>query len=272
MSTTTHAPAPGSSPARRRPAAGPGTARLTWLHLKYQFLETVRVPIAVLGNLLFPALAMFFFVVPQESVAGDPLAATVAVASLGLFAVCSASLFTYGLGVAEDRQLPFDPFLRSLPAGPAPRMVARIGNGAIFALFGLVPLVVIGWLFTEAGVTAPRLLAGVGTILLVSVPFVLLGMAVGYALPAKAALPVVQVVLFPLAFAGGLFMPPQFFPGWLDGISMATPTRAGRDLLVQALTGQPAYGGAWAVLAGWVVVLGVLAVTAYRRDEGRRFR
>ncbi|MDF2848859.1 MAG: transporter permease, partial [Oerskovia sp.] len=64
----------------------PSAATLTWIHLKYQFLETVRVPIAVLGNLLFPALAMFFFVVPQKEVAGDPVAATTAVASLGLFA------------------------------------------------------------------------------------------------------------------------------------------------------------------------------------------
>jgi len=104
------------------------------------------------------------------------------------------------------------------------------------------------------------------------VPFVLLGMAVGYSLSAKAALPVVQVILFPLAFAGGLFLPPVTFPGWLDALSQATPTRAGRDLLVQALTGEPAYALAWPVLIGWTVVVAVLAVGAYRRDEGRRFR
>jgi ABC-2 type transport system permease protein len=97
-------------------------------------------------------------------------------------------------------------------------------------------------------------------------------MAIGYSLSAKAALPVVQVILFPLAFAGGLFLPPFLFPPWLDAISMATPTRAGRDLLVQALTGEPAYGGAWFVLLGWTVVFAALAVGAYRRDEGRRFR
>ncbi|WP_069385917.1 ABC transporter permease [Cellulosimicrobium cellulans] len=267
MSTTTSTttvPATGTG--------GPGAVRLTWLHLKYQFLETVRVPIAVLGNLLFPALAMFFFVVPQPAVAQDPVAATTSVAALGLFAVCSASLFTYGLGVAEDRQLPFDPFLRSLPAGPAPRMIARVLNGGIFALFGLVPLVLIGWLFTDASVTVTELVAGVGTILLVSVPFVLLGMAIGYSLSAKAALPVVQVILFPLAFAGGLFLPPMLFPDWLDGISQATPTRAGRDLLVQALTGEPANPWAWPVLIGWTALFAALAVVAYRRDEGRRFR
>ncbi|AEG45559.1 ABC transporter permease [Isoptericola variabilis] len=253
-------------------AATVSPVRLTWLHLRYQFLETVRIPIAVLGNLLFPALSMFFFVVPQEQVARNPVVATMAVAGLGLFAVMSASLFTYGLGVAEDRQLPFDPFVRSLPAGPGPRMVARIGNGAIFSLFGLVPLVLIGWLFTDARVTAVQLVAGVGTILVASVPFVLLGMAVGYSLSAKAALPVVQVVLFPLAFGGGLFLPPTMFPAWLDAVSLATPTRAARDVLVDALTGVGAPGTAWPVLLGWTALFAALAVAAYRRDEGRRFR
>ncbi|MGW2094708.1 ABC transporter permease [Promicromonospora sukumoe] len=245
---------------------------LSWLHLKYQFLETVRVPIAVLGNVLFPSLAMAFFVVPQEAVAGNPLYATIAIAGLGLFAICSASLFTYGLGVAEDRQLPFYPYLRSLPAGPGPQMVARVLNGGIFSLFGLLPLILIGWLFTAAALTLGQLLAGIGTILAVSVPFVLLGMAIGYKLSAKAALPVVQVILFPLAFAGGLFLPPEMFPGWLDAISKATPTRAGRDLLVQATTGVDAYALALPVLAGWTILFAVLAVLSYRSDEGRRFR
>ncbi|PRZ08506.1 ABC-2 type transport system permease protein [Isoptericola sp. CG 20/1183] len=246
--------------------------RLAWLHLKFQFLETVRIPMAVIGNAVFPALAMVFFVVPQDSVAGNPQFATMAVAGLAMFAVCSASLFTYGLGVAEDRALPFDPFVRSLPAGPGPRMVARVGNGAIFTLVGLLPLIAVAWLFTSAAVTATQLAAGVGMILLASVPFVLLGMAVGYSLTAKAALPVVQVVLFPLAFAGGLFLPPMMFPAWLDTLSQLTPTRAARDLLVQALTGAPANPWAWPVLVGWTAVFAALAAWAYRRDEGRRFR
>ena len=245
--------------------------KLSWLHLKYQFLETVRIPIAVLGNVLFPSLSMFFFVVPQTVVAGNPLFATTAVAGLGLFAVCSASLFTYGLGVAEDRQLPFYPFLRSLPAGPGPQMVARVLNGGIFSLFGLLPLIIIGWLFTAATVTLGQLLAGIGTILAVSVPFVLLGMAIGYALSAKAALPVVQIILFPLAFAGGLFLPPQMFPGWLDAISRLLPSRAARDLVVQVTTGADAPALAVPVLLAWTVAFGALAVWAVRRDEGRRF-
>ena len=64
--------------------------------------------------------------------------------------------FTYGAGVSEDRQQPFDPYLRTLPAGAGPRMAGRVANGAAFALLGLLPLVVIGWLFTDATVPAGR--------------------------------------------------------------------------------------------------------------------
>ncbi|GAA2720918.1 ABC transporter permease [Cellulomonas aerilata] len=266
--TSVRTPHPGPDDAR--PLVRP-TLRLAGLHARYQFLETVRVPIAVIGNTVFPALAMFFFVVPQRAVASDPVAATAAVGQLGMFAVMSTCLFTYGAGVSEDRQQPFDPYLRSLPAGAGPRMVGRVVNGAAFALLGLLPLVIIGWLFTDAAVTLGRLLLSVVVIAASALPFLLLGLAVGYSLSAKAALPVVQVLLFPMAFAGGMFMPPEFFPGWLDAISRALPSRAGRDLLVQALTGEAAPATALPVLVGWGVLFAALVVWAYRRDEGRRF-
>lgn len=246
--------------------------RIAALHARYQFLQTIRVPIAVIGNMLFPALAMFFFVVPQAKVAGDPVPATAAVGQLAVFAVMSTCLFSYGLGVAEERAQPFDPYLRTLPAGAEPQMIGRVVNGGVFALLGLAPLVLIGRLFTAATVTGGQAVAGVGAILAVALPFLLLGMAIGYSLSAKAALAVVQAVLFPLAFAGGLFLPPTMFPVWLDGFSQALPSRAGRDLMVQALTGHTAYALAIPVLAAWAVLFAALAVWAYRRDQGRRFR
>ena len=82
----------------------PTTPRLTALHTRYQFTETVRVPIAVIGTTLFPSLSLLFFVVPQPF-AQEPLAATAATAQLAVFAVMSVCLFTYGVGVAEDRAL-----------------------------------------------------------------------------------------------------------------------------------------------------------------------
>ncbi|WP_273652747.1 ABC transporter permease [Cellulomonas fimi] len=245
---------------------------LALLHARLNFIETVRIPIAVLGNLLFPALALLFFVVPQRAVAEDPLVATAAVAQLGTFAVMSTCLFTFGVGVAEDRALPFDPYLRTLPAGAGPRLAGRVLNGVLWAYLALVPLVLIGALLTEAVLPVGRALAAVVVVPLVAVPFLLLGVAIGYRLSSKAAIAVVQATLFPLAFAGGLFLPPEAFPTWLDAISKALPSRAARDLAVQATTGYDAYAWAVPVLVGWTVLFAVLAALAYRSDEGRRFR
>lgn len=247
-------------------------ARLTLVHTRYQLLETLRVPIAVIGNLVFPALALAFFVLPQREVAQDPLAATQAVSQLALFAVISTCVFTYGVGVAEDRAQPFDGYVRTLPAGPVPRLGARLLVGGAFSLLALAPLILIGAFATAAAPSPVQLAGGIVAVLLAALPFLFAGLAIGYALPFKAALPVAQVVLFPLAFLGGLFLPPQMFPGWLDTASGFVPTRAGRDLLVHVTTGSGATAFDAVVLLLWTLVLGALAVMAYRRDEGRRFR
>jgi len=81
--------------------------RLTGLHTSFQFIQTVRVPIAVIGTTFFPALSLLFFVVPQPF-ARDPVAATTGTAQLAVFAVMSVCLFNYGVGVAADRALAWD--------------------------------------------------------------------------------------------------------------------------------------------------------------------
>lgn len=223
--TATSLPAPDSS-RRAAPSGSPGFLRLCALHVRMQVTETIRIPIAVISAALFPALAALFFVVPNSQVSAVPVIATASIAQLGVFGIMSACLFTHGTGVAEDRQLPFDGFVRTLPAGAAPRLIGRVVNGLIFSAIALVPLVAVGAFLTEAAISLPRLLASIGVALAVAVPFTLLGLAIGYSLPAKAAVAVVQVTLFPLAFAGGLFLPPEMFPdGWTPSRWRCPPAR-----------------------------------------------
>src|SRR5690606_3544439 len=111
------------------------TLRLAGVHGKYLLLETMRVPIAVISALAFPSLALLFFVVPQEVVAANPLFATQAVISLAVFAVMSNALFSFGLGIAEDREKPWDPYLRTLPV---PGLARVLGYVLSIGAMGLV--------------------------------------------------------------------------------------------------------------------------------------
>ena len=251
--------------------SAPTTVRLAGLHARYQFLETVRIPIAVIGTTLFPTLSLLFFIVPQPF-AQDPAAATAATAQLAVFAVMSVSLFSYGVGVAEERALPSDGYTRTLPAGPSPRLVGRLLNGLAFVVLGLLPLVLLAWLLTAATLPLSRLALTAAALLAAGLPLFAIGISIGYSLTTKAALAVAQLLLLPLAFGGGLFLPPETFPGWLNAISTWLPTRAGRDLVVTATTGADLPGSTLPVLLGWTLLTASAAVWAYRRDEGRRFR
>ncbi|MEO8528752.1 MAG: ABC transporter permease, partial [Pseudolysinimonas sp.] len=86
---------------------------LLGVHTKYALIETVRVPIALIGTFVFPALSLLFFVVPQSQVADNPVWATQAVISLTVFAVMANLLFSFGLGVSGDRETPWYPYLRT---------------------------------------------------------------------------------------------------------------------------------------------------------------
>ena len=245
---------------------------LTFVHAKYSLLETARVPIAVISALAFPALSLLFFVVPQRAVAENPLWATQAVISLSVFAVLANSLFSFGLGIAENREKPWDPYLRTLPAPGISRVLGHLFSTGAIAIAAIIPVVVLGALFTAAEASWWRVLLGLVALAASALPFMLIGICIGYSMPAKAAIAVVQVVMFGLAFGGGLFLPPEIFPGWLEAISRFLPSRHAREIVIWAVQGGELETWAWVGWLCWTVVALTAALVLFRRDEGRRYR
>jgi ABC-2 type transport system permease protein len=105
-----------------------------------------------------------------------------------------------------------------------------------------------------------------------AVPFALFGIALGYLVPARAALPVANLLFLPLSFLGGLWGGAQHLPDPLRSISRFLPTRQWGELL-----GSGMGDSAWAArdlfgLAAYAVCFALVAGWAYRRDEGERYR
>jgi len=185
---------------------------LAVVHTRYTLLETARVPIAVIGSLAFPTLAFCLFVLPQRMVVETPEFATAAVASMIVFAFMSASLFSIGLDLADQRAKPWVPYLRTLPGAPGARIAGVMAGTLVIAAVAMVPLLVIGALFTAAAPQPLDLLAAIGLVIVTAVPSALIGVIIGTACGPKAAIAVTQVAMFLLAFGGGLFLPPVMFP------------------------------------------------------------
>ena len=248
------------------------TIRLTMVHTKYNLLETARVPIAIIGGLVFPALSLMFFVVPQRAVANDPVFATQAVISLAVFALLVNSLFGFGLNISEAREKPWDPYLRTLPAPGISRVLAQVFSTGALGLVSILPVIVIGALFTEASAPAWRVIVGMVALAIAALPFMFLGICIGYSMPSKAAIAVVQVVMFALAFGGGLFLPPFLFADWLNTLSQFLPSRHAREFVIWAVQGGDLEPWVWIGILFWTIASLALALFLFRRDEGRRYR
>jgi ABC-2 type transport system permease protein len=248
------------------------TLNLALVHAKYGLLETMRIPIAIISALAFPALALLFFVVPQQVVASNPLYATQAVISLSVFAVMSNALFSFGLGISEDREKPWDPYLRTLPVPGVARVLGYVFSIGLIGLVAILPVIVIGGLFTAAEASPARILFGLLALVVSALPFMLIGVCIGYSMPSKAAIAVVQIVMFSFAFVGGLFLPPLMFAPWLDTLSTFFPSRQARELVIWAVQGGDLHPWVWLGILGWLAATAMLALVLFRRDEGRRFR
>ncbi|MFI6925601.1 ABC transporter permease [Nonomuraea spiralis] len=238
-------------------------------HTRLRLVEQFRVPIGILASSLFPAISMLAFVVPFAG--EDPAAATSATGSLMFFGAMSSAVIGLSATVSQDREQPWDPYTRTLPAGPFPRLAGRMISTVVLMLLSVVPVLVVGALLTEAVITPGRLVLGLLALIAGGVPFMLIGLFIGLTLPSKAALAVAQIVFFPVAIVGGLILPPQIMPDIVESISPYVPSRGAAELIWAAISDVRPDPVALIMLGVWTVIAAAAATWAYRHDEGRRF-
>jgi ABC-2 type transport system permease protein len=241
--------------------------KLALLHARAMTLELLRYPAYLVPTLVFPAAFFLFFVAPRSRADTDVLMATFAG-----FAAIGVAFFQFGVGIAVERSSPWETYLRTLPVGVGTRLAARVASASLFAAAAAAVLVAVALLSTDASLAPLRWCELAVTLLAGSIPFALLGIALGYWAPPRGALPIANLLYLGLAYAGGLWIRPQNLPAAVAGVSPYLPTRSLSDELAAAVDGQPFEPAAGARLAAFSLLFAALAVWGYRRDEGRRFR
>jgi ABC-2 type transport system permease protein len=216
---------------------------------------------------LFPS---FFFLV--FAAGGRGPVATYAMCSFAAFAVIGVAFFQFGVGIASERETPWERYVRTLPVGVGVRLGARLLAAAAFAAAAGVLVIAAALASTDASLTPLRWLELASVLVLGLVPFGLLGIALGYWAPARAALPIANLLYLGLSFGGGLWIRPSRLPHAVAQVSTYLPTRRLANALLGVVRGSPWHARDWLALLGFSLFFAVAAIVGYRRDEGQRFR
>ena len=241
--------------------------RLAWAHTRVATLELLRYPSFSIPTLLFPGVLFLLFGGRLSTVHAD-----LRMASYAAFAVLGVAFFQFGVGIAAERSSPWQLFLRILPAPPRVRFTARVVSALAFGFASALFVIALAIATTAAALAPGNWFLLVGTLLGGGVPFALLGIALGYWLSPRGALPLANLLFLALAFTGGLLTNPETLPSIVGSISPYVPTRLWGELLAAAVGKTPFDVGAALLLAAYGASFGLLALWGYRRDEGERFR
>lgn len=259
--------------AHRHPDA-PRVARIYWLEARSEVLKAWRLPVYSVFTLVFPLMfyTIFGFTFGGEA-AGPINVAAYMLATYGAFGVIGAALFGFGVGVASERGQGWLRLKRASPMPPAAYFSAKIVMALLFSLLVVLGLFVLGFAVFEVRLPAPTWAALLGTLLLGALPFCAMGLALGYLVGPNSAAAVVNLVYLPMVFASGLWVPVEQLPGFMQAVAPYLPPYHYAQLALGTL-GASRGGSPWghvAVLVGFTLLFLVVALAAYRRDEGKTY-
>ena len=234
-------------------------------YLKFELRRMYREPRLIILTMAMPVI---LFLALGGSIKGDTPEKTADILAylMVAWAAYGALLGTFssGIGVSHERAAGWLRQLRITPLPPVSVVITKAIACSLVAIPAVLVLSLVG-MARNVDFSGGQLAALVLFMWLGSIPFALVGLAVGFVLPPNLAQPASFLVSFGLAFAGGIFIRTDDMPATMHDIVQWSPsyrfTQAGYAVLQH--TAQSATG--WAIIAGWALVFGALAALAYRR-------
>ena len=243
-----------------------------------EFIKLIRVPAFSTTSIVLPAMFYAFIGLGQ---AKQPLyhGATVTfgeyfLASMALYGVANVMVLGFGISVANERGQKQDVLMQATPLPAAVYFIAKSLSALVIALMAVVVLGVLAWTAGGAHLAASQWVTLGVRSMLCSIPFVGLGFGLGYLASPNSAPAVTNLIYLPTAFASGLFFPLNLLPQFLRNIAPYLPLYRGAQLVWNAV-GAPTEGGSlttdWIWMGGFTIAFFLLALWAYRRDQGNKF-
>jgi len=251
------------------------TATIFLKETKYEFLKNLRLRVYTASVLSFPIMfyVLFGLVLNSNQSIGDTRVATYLIATYGTFGVMGASLFGTASGLASDRGLGWLQVKRASPMPPFAYFFAKIITSMVFSAIIVLALFALGITLGHVRMPVADFARLLGTLVIGSLPFSAMGLALGYFAGPNSAPPVINLIYLPMSFCSGLWVPFMFLPKVVRQIALALPPYH----LSQLALGVVGAGSHESILVHWEVLiaftmicLGVARI-GFQRDQEKMY-
>ena len=252
-------------------AITPSMPRIYFNEARFELLKLSRNRSYLFSMIGFPVIFYLLFGVTNKgSEFQGHMIARYLLAGYSCFGAMGSSLFGIGAGLAFERGHGWLEMKRASPMPAAAYLLAKLCVAITFAVGITILLIILGTAMAGVQITTVEGLWLLSVIAGGVLPFASLGLVIGLVMPSNAAPGVINLVYLPLSFCGGLWMPIETLPHWLQVIAHGLPSFWFSRLALRTLGYSDSSAVlAWALLAGYAVVFLLIAAFIFRRQEAQ---
>ena len=253
------------------PQTQPSQARIYLNEIRCELFKLARNRSYLFSMIGFPVVFYLLFGVTNKNAAfHGHMIARYLLAGYACFGAMGSSLFGIGAGLAFERGHGWLELKRASPMPAAAYLLAKLCVSITFAIGVTILLMILGT--AMAGVEI-SILEGLRLLMVIAagvVPFASLGFVIGLLMPSNAAPGVINLVYLPLSFCGGLWMPIETLPHWLQVTAHGLPSYWFSRLALRTIG---YFDGsalvAWSLLGLYTILFLLAAVVIFRRQEAQ---
>lgn len=201
------------------------TVRLYATEAKYEFLKTLRMPMYVIPTLCFPLAfyVMFGLIFNRGQHLDSVSVSTYMVATYGAFGVIGASMFGFAVGISQERGFGWLQVKQASPMPPLAYLAAKTVMSMAFSGIVVLAMLAVGIAFGGVHLALMQAIKLLAILVLGSIPFGALGLAIGCWCAPNSAPAVVNLIFLPLSFCSGLWIPAELLPKVLQKSAVFMP-------------------------------------------------
>jgi ABC-2 type transport system permease protein len=250
------------------------TATIYLKEAKYEFLKYLRLRVYSASVISFPIMVYVFFglVLNSNEVIGGMRVPTYLIATYGTFGVMGAALFGTAAGLASDRGLGWLQVKRATPMPPFAYFWAKVVTTMIFSTVVVLAVFTLGITLGHVRMPAGNFVGLLGTLVIGSLPFSAMGLALGYFIGPNSAPTTINLIYLPMSFCSGLWVPFMFLPKVVKQIALALPPYHLSQLALGAVgAGHESSAIHWEFLAAFTMICLGVACIGFQRDQEKMY-